>query len=311
MEHQRLPGGLWPVMLTPFEPNGKIDHPALEELTDFYVEHGAAGLFANCLSSEMFHLKPEEMLTVVGTVLKQTNGNIPVIATATFGYETGDHIRLIREMYDLGVAAVVMVTSQIARETDDDSLMMMILEKIMGQTGEIPLGLYECPEPYKRLIEPDKAGELANSGRFLYYKETSCNTRVIREKLEAIRGSVLRLFNANTPTALESLHEGAHGLSPISANYYPELFELLYRMGSSGLDTEEATMLQQYLAIMDAVTRIKYPLSAKLFLSWRGLRMDPVTRIKVPPLNYEEIRMLEFLYDQYRMLAERFNLVKW
>ena len=56
----RLPKGLYPVMLTPFNDDYSIDINALEELTEFYIKAGAEGLFANCLSSEMFQLTSEE-----------------------------------------------------------------------------------------------------------------------------------------------------------------------------------------------------------------------------------------------------------
>jgi 4-hydroxy-tetrahydrodipicolinate synthase len=307
MEQNRLPEGLWPVMLTPFDSNGGIDYPALEQLTGFYLEQGAAGLFANCLSSEMYQLTARERIDLVRAILQTTGGNVPVIATGTFGFDIGGHVRTIREMYDLGVAAVVLVTSQVAGEKESDDQLKRNLDQILENTGTIPLGLYECPVPYKRLLSVSLAGYLAHTGRFLYYKETSCNTREIREKLSAIKKTKLRLYNANTPTALASLHHGAMGLSPISANFYPELYALLCRMGITKPETAEACLLQQYLSVMDAVTRIKYPLNAKLFLNWRGLKINPRTRIEVPPLHYEEIRMLESLFDLVKKIKDEFH----
>ncbi|RZJ89994.1 MAG: dihydrodipicolinate synthase family protein, partial [Chryseobacterium sp.] len=54
--------GFIPVMLTPFLSNGNIDYPALTQLTEIYLQAGASGLFANCLSSEMFELSDEERI---------------------------------------------------------------------------------------------------------------------------------------------------------------------------------------------------------------------------------------------------------
>ena len=56
--------GFIPVMLTPFSSNGSIDYAALTQLTEVYLQAGAAGLFANCLSSEMFELTDIERLLV-------------------------------------------------------------------------------------------------------------------------------------------------------------------------------------------------------------------------------------------------------
>lgn len=47
--------GVWPVVLTPFRPDGKIDFPAYRKLLEYYIAEGVAGLFAvvsaaNCTS---------------------------------------------------------------------------------------------------------------------------------------------------------------------------------------------------------------------------------------------------------------------
>ena len=55
-----FPGGAWPVMLTPFTEEGKVDYKGLERLIEWYIENGVSGLFAVCQSSEMFFLSLEE-----------------------------------------------------------------------------------------------------------------------------------------------------------------------------------------------------------------------------------------------------------
>lgn len=55
-----IPDGVWPVMLTPFRANLTIDWEGLDRLIDWYVEAGVAGLFAVCLSGEMFDLDEQE-----------------------------------------------------------------------------------------------------------------------------------------------------------------------------------------------------------------------------------------------------------
>ena len=38
----------------------------------------------------------------------------------------------------------------------------------------VPLGIYECPAPYHRLLTPEMLAFCAGSGRFLFIKDTSC-----------------------------------------------------------------------------------------------------------------------------------------
>jgi len=305
-----LPEGLWPVMLTPFTFNGSIDYPSLDRLIEFYLDQGASGLFANCLSSEMYHLKAAERTDLVSHVVKRVKGRVPVVATGTFGMNPDTHIHTIKAMNNLGTAAVVMVSSQLAGISETDEILKNKIQRILEKTDSIPLGMYECPDPYKRLLGPEMVEYLAQTHRFLYYKETSCHPLEIKTKLSRIQNTPLGLFNANTPTALDSLKDGASGLSTIAANFYPELFTRLCEWGKSPVYEKQAASLQKHLSLMDAVTRIKYPLNAKIFLSKRGLKINDFTRVKVPRLHFEEEVMLDALFEHFKVILEKFHLNK-
>lgn len=211
MMHQdikRLPGGLWPVMLTPFQDNNEIDTVSLHELVEFYVQKGSKGLFANCLSSEMFQLTDKERLLVVRTVVKEANSQTPVVASGTFSHDIPACADFIKKIYDQGPVAVIIITNQIAAIDEDDSVFKKRVEQLLKLTGNIPLGMYECPAPYKRLLSGEMMHWLAESNRFFYHKDTSCDPVAIKKKLPIVKDSSFAFFNANTTTALYSLEEG-------------------------------------------------------------------------------------------------------
>ncbi|MFC2124567.1 dihydrodipicolinate synthase family protein [Bacteroidota bacterium] len=297
----KLPGGLWPVMLTPFKDDGSIDYDGLKALTDFYRDAGANGLFANCLSSEMFDLTSKERISITQTVVNQCAGKIPVVATGTFCEETSVNADFIKKIFDTGTHAVIISTSQIINPQDGDDILKLKLEELMKATEGIPLGIYECPVPFKKLISPQLIKWLAESNRFLYHKDTSCNLDEIITKLEMIDGSNLSLYNANTPTALESMQSGARGISPISANFYPEFYSYLYK---NYMNEDKARKLSNMLTIMENVTDRYYPWSAKWFLQHRGLRIDTTCRVDVNKIVYEDQVKLNSLYEIFRNVAE-------
>ena len=286
-------------MLTPFKTGGEIDFHTLDSLTEFYLENGANGLFANCLSSEMYELTPDERLAISHSVVKRVNSLVPVVATGTFGGPINQQAEFIRKIHDLGVSAVILISSQLADESDNESRLKDNLIKLMDHVNNIPLGLYECPVPYKRLISPVLTAELAHSGRFLYFKDTSCNTDIIKQKIEVVAGTNLSLFNANTPTALDTLRAGADGISPISANFYPEFYSWIYSNFKIADRSGQVEYLNDQLIMMDAITRINYPMSAKVFLSKRGIKIEPIIRTAGRALNFEEAKILDKLYDNY------------
>ena len=293
-------------MLTPFRENKTIDFRALDLLTEFYIESGAQGLFANCLSSEMFELTPQERLAVIRAVVRRVGGKIPIVATGTFGGQVKDQAEFIKKICDLGADAAILITSLLVRKKQDESRLEINILRLAGLLPGIPLGLYECPVPYKRILSAKLTGKLASTERFLYLKDTTCNTSEIKAKINAVSGTALAIFNANTPTALDSLKAGADGLSAISANFFPEFYTWLYRNFRNEKLADQVNYLSDELTMMDAITRINYPMNAKVFLARRGLGIKPVTRIRGRCLDEEEAKMLDKLYNRYKFLAKEF-----
>ena len=83
MMQQKLPKGFVPVMISSFNDDLTLDVDGIARLTEMYIQAGAVGLFANCLSSEMYELSREERLTLIDTVVKTAKGRVPVVATGT------------------------------------------------------------------------------------------------------------------------------------------------------------------------------------------------------------------------------------
>ncbi|GAA4469181.1 dihydrodipicolinate synthase family protein [Nibrella saemangeumensis] len=303
---EKLPEGLWPVMVTPFTPGNTVDVAGLERLTEFYLDSGSNGLFANCLSSEMFQLTEEERLLVTKTVIKTSRGRVPVVATGSFSQDVPAMAEFIKKIADTGVQAVILVTNMLAQPDESEDVLKSRLEQIMAQTGDIPLGVYECPVPYKRLLSPPLLSWLAATGRFLYHKDTSCHSGSLARKASAVQGSLLNLYNADTATALDSLDAGASGLSPISANFYPELYSFLLTQYREQGRTEALNRLHAFLTMMDRVTHSFYPYAAKLFLQKRGLKIETVTRIPFETLSNVDYIRLNALMDSFQALAEMY-----
>ena len=54
-----IANGVWPVMITPFTEDNRIDYAAVEKIIEWYDKEGVTGIFAVCQSSEMFYLNKE------------------------------------------------------------------------------------------------------------------------------------------------------------------------------------------------------------------------------------------------------------
>ena len=149
-----LPRGFIPVMLTPFHDDLSVDYATLRQLCDYYIDNGAVGLFANCLSSEMYELSAEERLAVIKTVVDQTAERVPVVATGTFQGSIEEMADFSKQVHALGVDAVIVLNNQfVSAEESDEVFLSRILTRLTLKCSQ-HCGLQ--PKSRRRLITQSK-----------------------------------------------------------------------------------------------------------------------------------------------------------
>ncbi|HLX90570.1 MAG TPA: dihydrodipicolinate synthase family protein [Puia sp.] len=301
-----------PVMLTPFDTDLSIDDCALDALVEFYLRAGADGLFANCLSGEMFSITDEEKLKLVSKVVKRVDGRVPVVATGSFGISREDQVQFINKVHDAGAQAVILITSHLATSGESEKLFLDHFDCLERKTGKIPLGLYECPAPYKRIVPKDSFSKLLASDRLVYHKDTSINFESVFEKLEVLKNSgntLLEFYDAHTPNASKSLQAGARGLSAISGNFYPEILIWLCCNAMNPDQRSDISWLQSELTRVDPLIHQAYPLSAKYFLRKRGLPLKLNSRSWNLDLTGGQLRILDQIHDDFLRWCERLKII--
>jgi 4-hydroxy-tetrahydrodipicolinate synthase len=296
-----------PVMITPFTVEAKIDYKALSKLIDFYMASGVKGFFANCLSSDMYDLNNEERLALVDHVVKHVNGAVPVVATGSFGESINERVEFAKKMYNTGVNGVILITSHFAAKGESDDLLIKNLDKFFSLTGDIPMGTYECPSPYKRIISPEVLRYLLSTNRVIYHKDTCLDLEQIKVKLEIAKGSRLEFYDAHTPNAMYSLQMGAEGLSTIAGNFYPDVFVWMCNNVNNPDRQEDVKWLQSELTRVVEIIA-EYPLSAKYFLQKRGVPMEVVCRKTKTPLTKEQIEITDGIYNTMLGWQERLGI---
>lgn len=294
-----------PVMLTPFKENGEIDFDRLSELTEFYIRAGASGLFSNCLSSEMFELTPEERIRLVRHVVTVTGKAVPVVASGTFGGKIEEQADFVKRIFDTGVEAVIVLSNMICRVNDPDEVFNENMFRLMSLTDGIPLGFYECPDPWKRLITPAQLKLFAGTKRIIYHKDTCLDIGQVRLKLKALEGSGLGLYDAYMVHAVESLRSGSSGLSCIQGNYFPELIVWLCENVNNDALAAEVDMVQQFISDRMDVMHDVYPVTAKYYLQKRGLHLTTFTRKEAGVFDDEIKKKMDKLSeDQKKLVSE-------
>ena len=292
-----------PVMLTPFRENGAIDFDGLTSLTELYIQAGAKGLFANCQSSEMFDLSDEERLLIVKHTLKVADGRVPVVAVGNFGTTIGKQADFVHKVYDTGVRAVIIVTSLIAEENESNEVFDERIFELLHLTGKIPLGFYECPQPYKRLLSAEQLRKFVATGRIIYHKDTCLDIEMVKDKLKVTDGiDTFGLYDAYAVNAVASLQAGAAGLSCIQGNFFPELIVWLCDHFNDMNANGSVNKVQEFLTSHMEVIHYAYPVVAKYYLQKRGINISTFSRTNTETFTSEIKDKVDCLYDEYHLL---------
>ena len=292
--------GFIPVMLTPFNNDGSIDYKTLTALTELYLKSGVTGLFANCLSSEMFELSEAERLQVTKHVVDVVAGQVPIVATGTFEGTIQKQADFTNKIYGTGIEAVILISGLLAKENDSDAVFVDNVHQLLNLTPGVPTGFYECPVPYKRVLTASQLEDFVNTGRVVYHKDTSLDINQIKAKLSVVKNPDFGLYDAYMVHAIESLKAGSAGLSCIQGNFFPELIVWICDNYNDASKADELAAVQQFLESNMGVMHDVYPIVAKYALQKRGLSISNFTRREVgdfTPIVKNAVDQLQNEYD--------------
>jgi 4-hydroxy-tetrahydrodipicolinate synthase len=297
-----------PVMITPFNLKAKVDFDVVSRLVDFYLAAGVKGFFANCLSSEMYSISEDERLELTAHIVRYVKGRVPVVATGSFGLTIDDKAEFTKKIYDTGIQAVILITGHYANVDDSDEILLRNFAKMINLTGKIPLGLYECPAPYKRILTADVFKTLVSINRFVYHKDTSIDTDRVKEKLAIVKESTLEFYDAHSPNAMYSLQMGAKGMSSISGNFYPEILVWMCNNATDPGKQEQVNWLQSEITRVDPLIHQAYPMSAKYFLQKRGLPVRTISRAYAQELTPQQKQILDDIHNSFLNWCETLDI---
>ena len=223
--------GIIPVMLTPFKEDGTIDWKGYEALVEWYLRHGADALFAVCQSSEMHHLTLKERVELARVTVDLVKGRVPVVASGHISDAPQDQETELCAIANTGIDGLILVTNRLTGPAPGDGPSLRdSLKKLLGTLPDaLPLGLYECPAPYRTLLSDDDVQFCAQSGRFVLLKDVSCDLETVARRVQLAVGSPLAILNANAAIAWPAMQAGSRGFCGVMNNFHPDLYSWLYR----------------------------------------------------------------------------------
>lgn len=278
--------GVYPTMITPYRKNGTVDDTAVEALTEWYWKRGCDGIFADCQSSEIQFLTLDERVSILHTVMQKvyalaeqdpSRPRMTVVASGHVSDGFEDQVRELNAIAAEKPDALILISNRMDIANTSDEAWIADTERLIAELpAEMPLGIYECPKPYKRLLSEKMLRWCVENGRFYFVKDTCCDAELIRARLEVCKGSHLKLFNANAQTLLETVRAGVYGYCGVMANFHPDLYTRLLK---GDINSSDASLLQDFLGLAATIEGQTYPCCAKYYLNrFEGVAMEPDAR---------------------------------
>ena len=141
--------GVYPIAVTPFHPDGRVDTASVDHMTDFYVDCGATGLTILGIMGEAPKLDLEEALGITRQVVGRTR--VPVIVGVSApGFAAMRS--LARGAMELGAAGVMIAPPPSLRI--DDQIVTYYAQAVEAIGADIPFVIQDYPLTLSVIMTP-------------------------------------------------------------------------------------------------------------------------------------------------------------
>ncbi len=243
-------GGVFTIAVTPFHPDGRLDHESVARVTDFYLGCGVAGLTILGIMGEAPKLEPEEALRLTSDVVTRA-GKVPVVVgVSSPGFAAMR--ALARGAMERGASGVMIAPPPHLRT--DESILAYFRGAVEAVGADVPWVLQDYPLTLGVQMTPKVIRQLVQD-------HPSC--KVLKhedwpglEKISALRGfqregslRKLSILCGNGGLFLDlELQRGADGA--MTGYAFPDMLVDVVRLAKEGRRGEAHDLFDAHLPLV-------------------------------------------------------------
>lgn len=210
--------GVLTALATPFTSDENIDYECLKTLIDRSIDGGVDGVVAGGSTGEFATLTSDERLSLVDTIIRHTDGRVPVIAQ-TGATTTAEAIRFSLAAEASGADVLMVVTPYYEPLSLEETVTYI---KEVASSVKLPIMLYNIPDATGVNLDPTTVRNLAEEiENVRYIKDSSSNWEQALQLIH-YHSDVISTFIGWDTYIYSSLVEGAAGVMAGAANVIPE-----------------------------------------------------------------------------------------
>jgi len=272
--------GCGTALVTPFTTEGKLDEASVTRLARRQIDRGVHFLVPCGTTGESPSLSHAEKLRVIELVVKEANGQVPVLAGAG-SYDTQAAVTLVADMAQAGVDGVLSVTPFYNKPTQEG--LYRHFETIADST-DLPIVLYNVPSRTGCNIQPETLQRLALITNIVGIKEASGNLLQMCEICRSIPDDFSVLAGDDAFT-LPLIALGGHGVISVVANETPTEMASLVDLATAAKFAEARKVHERLLPLMQVNFIESNPIPVKAAMAALGLLEEIYRLPMVSPTN--------------------------
>ncbi|MEZ4868607.1 MAG: dihydrodipicolinate synthase family protein [Caldilineaceae bacterium] len=289
--------GVYPILITPFDEQSRIDEESLRRLIDFNLAAGVHGLGV-ALGSEIFKLSEGERDQVIHIVVDEVRGRVPVVIN-TGAPGTDLAVFYSRRAEELGADALMILPPSFMPAGPAE---VLDYYRTISNAVHIPIFLQDVPTA---TIPAGLARQLAEECEWVQYikVESVPITAKVAAMVESAGDQLTVFGGAGGGYFIEEMRRGSVGTMPFCTQ--PEAFVEIWDLCQAGDERAARAVFDRYLMPISRIAAqgvgLFYAVHKEL-LRHRGVIRNAKVRSPAPAmdeLSQRELQqLLEELYPQ-------------
>jgi 4-hydroxy-tetrahydrodipicolinate synthase len=265
-------------IVTPMQPDGRLDMARFRELIDWHVAEGTDGIVVVGTTGESPTVDFDEHKELIRVAVDHAKGRIPVIA-GTGGNSTAEAIELTESAKKAGATACLSVVPYYNKPTQEG--LYQHFRKV-AETVSLPMILYNVPGRTVADLQNDTVMRLAQVPGIIGIKDATANIERGTDLVKrAPRG--FAVYSGEDATALALILLGGQGVISVTANVAPRLMHEMCAAALVGDVRKARDINLRLLGLHQKLFVEANPIPVKWALAQMG-RIEAGLRLPLTPL---------------------------
>lgn len=262
--------GVGSAVPTPFT-DDSVNLKEFKKFLQFQIDNDIDALIVCGTTGESATMTKEEKIDAIKCAVEIAHKNetstrkIPVIA-GTGSNNTKEAIEMSKVAESLGVDGVLVVTPYYNKTTQEG---LIAHYKVIAESINIPIILYNVPSRTGMNIEPETCLELSKIDNIVAIKEASGNISQVAE-IAHLCGDNLHIYSGNDDQAIPICSLGGLGVISVLSNIKPKFtHDMVWNFLNGDVETAKNMQLESIPLINDLFAKVN-PIPVKAALNKMG-----------------------------------------